>query len=230
MPKLIIPDVHERLDRLEAALRFAVDEIIFLGDFFDTFKPFDASRIVRVCRFINENIDGYVREDGSKITATFLLGNHELHYFFNNAAYTCSGYRPQTKAIVQELIEPDTIRKFRIFTTAGPYLVSHAGFHTHTLQYINPPKQQDDFIEWALQGKYAKIFGVGRSRGGEMDLGGPLWLDFNWEFEDIPGHPQIVGHTNGNDVRQKGASWCIDTGLKHVGIVSDDGTFHVEEL
>ncbi|MGF1531578.1 MAG: metallophosphoesterase [Puniceicoccaceae bacterium] len=54
---------------------------------------------------------------------------------------------------------------------------------------------------------------AGFVRGGDRPCGGPLWLDWNHEFdpEGLP-YPQIVGHTRGPNVRQKGGSYCLDAG------------------
>jgi hypothetical protein len=232
MATLIISDVHEKLDKLANALRGRIDRasrIVFLGDLFDSFKPFDPDRVRDVCRFINGNVDG-MEWEGRVVPVTMLLGNHELHYFFNHHMHVCSGFKWQTKEIVQDQITPDTIRKFKIHTQVGPYLLSHAGFHPDTIQYINPPTQQDEAIELALQGKYPKIFGVGEARGGDMKTGGPMWLDWSREFEDIDWRPQIVGHTHGEDVRRIGSSFCLDTGLNHVGWIDEAGVFEWEAI
>lgn len=230
----IVPDVHERLDRLEASLKLVddnIDGLVFLGDWFDTFKAHDDERCREVCRFINNNIDGVLTTDPPK-PADFLLGNHDCHYFFNHHAFLCSGYHPRKKEIITGYIAPETIRKFKLFVRHGNYLISHAGFNTITMQFA-----EDNFarqaIDEALQGKFDPVWGAGKARGGNQMFGGPTWLDWHYEFEPVQGAPQIVGHTNDTEVRTKWAgqevSYCIDTASRHVAIL-DTETNEVEIL
>jgi hypothetical protein len=229
MKHLLIPDVHERMDKLDAILETHLDNadrVVFMGDWFDSFQKFDAARIVKVCRFINESVDTLI--------STWLLGNHDCHYFFRHAGFVCSGYDPRKKAFIEELIQPDTIRKFKLHTRIGPWLISHAGYH-HTNVHMADDLTATASIDRAIRGEFPRIFSAGRARGGDAEFGGPTWLDFNYEFEHIDGIPQIVGHTNGAEVRFKDStgkpgetithldrSWCIDTALKHCAIIDDE--------
>lgn len=243
MATLIIPDSHERLDRLESALKGRLeqaDHVIHLGDHFDTFASWDEKRVRDVCRFILMNIDGFFYEPedpdvpGLLIPTTFLLGNHDCHLFFQHNAFKCSGYNTRTQAIVDEMIPEDVRRKFKLFTRVGPYLVSHAGFHEATLQYATEEVEREA-LNAAFSGKMDPLFGAGYARGGWQKIGGCTWLDWNQEFTGIYGTPQIVGHTQGNTVRTKTAddqtvSYCIDTALRHVCWVRDDGTVTIEAV
>ena len=69
---------------------------------------------------------------------------------------------------------------------------------------------------------------AGWVRGGDQAKGGCTWLDWDEEFEDIPGVPQIVGHTIGKEPRWKGASLCLDTQLRHYAVI-EDGKVTVKE-
>lgn len=235
MPKtLIVPDIHERMERLGEALRDRLpeaDRVVFLGDWFDAFGLVALDRVRAACLFINANIDGLelgdAREGTQKIVpATFLFGNHDCHYFFSNRGFRCSGYNWDKQAVIDEAIDPLAVRKFRIFTRVGPYLVSHAGFHEATLQYARP-EVEEQAIKDALNGGFDPLFGAGVARGGALRIGGPTWLDWNAEFEHIEGVPQIVGHTNGSAVRTKGEgsqhkSWCLDAALHYVAWVDEE--------
>jgi hypothetical protein len=228
--KLIVPDVHERLDRLAKALTperaSRVDEIIFLGDWFDTFDSFDRHRLLAVCHIIVRGVTmgGFELEDGTILPTKWLLGNHDCHYFFKHAAFQCSGYDPRKKEIIEEVIPPEVMREFMISTMVGPYLVSHAGYREETFKYH---ADEDKALEWAHQGGFDALFGPGFARGGHQMWGGPTWLDWNDEFQHIPDLPQIVGHTQGKDIRTQGdyernSSWCIDTSLRHVALVDEN--------
>jgi hypothetical protein len=48
------------------------------------------------------------------------------------------------------------------------------------------------------------LFSVGRVRGGTGEVGGPLWLDWDAEFEDNLEVPQIAGHTRCAKQTQEG--------------------------
>lgn len=243
MSTVSIPDVHERLSQLASAMllignRPEINRATFHGDWFDSFGKFDRDRLIMVCRFINGNIDGLDLGDRI-IPADWLLGNHDVHYFFDHSGYVCSGYDRRKKEIINELISADTIRKFKIHTRVDGYLLSHAGY-THSNVHLANPETDAAMINLALRGEYLAIFGPGRARGGNHDMGGPTWLDFTWEFEHIDGVPQIVGHTHGNEVRFKDPSgpsgetinersWCIDTALRHLAII-DEGNVEIVEI
>lgn len=245
MPCLVIPDVHERLDRLDAALDLAynkADHIVFLGDWFDAFGAVDLQRVRDMCNEIESHIDG-IGEGGDGegtgpdriIPTTFLLGNHDCHYFFSHDGFKCSGYNPMKQAVIDRYLPEEVKRKFKIFTRVGPYLLSHAGFHEATLQYAKP-EVEADALKLAFDGKFDPIWGAGRARGGYQKIGGPTWLDWNMEFDHIDNCPQIVGHTNQQDQQPKVKgpagqlqSHCIDTALRHVAWIEDNGALTLEK-
>ena len=249
MAVLVCPDVHERLDRLaiiEERYFPKADSIIMLGDFFDAFGPEDLDRVRQMCQWLNKHANGYRYEDGdlgSKlIPIQFLLGNHCVHYLFPHDGYKCSGYSVRKQGVIDKYLSYETKQAFRIFTKVGAYTLSHAGFHEATLGYAKREVEKDA-LETAFAGGYDAIFGAGRARGGSHPVGGPTWLDWNFEFEHIDDFPQIVGHTNGKDVRVKGPntthtqfnqdgtvevhepgtkSYCIDTALHNIAWLDND--------
>lgn len=231
MATLVCPDVHERLERLlsiEERFFSQADRVVMLGDFFDAFGPVDLAKVGRVCGWIN----GHITDP----KFTFLLGNHCAHYLFGHPNFKCSGYNNQKQDVIDANL-PDGIReKFRIFTRVGPYLVSHAGFTEATLQYARP-EVEAEALRTALAGGFDSIFGAGYARGGNQKIGGPTWLDWDAEFEHIEDCAQIVGHTNGKDVRVRGGlaarhnSYCLDTALRHIAWVDEDtGSVTIERV
>lgn len=248
---LIIPDIHEKLDKLQIILNTygpKVDAMTLTGDWFDKWGKFEAPSVIRACAIINNLVDGrYEVEEGKVIPATLLVGNHDCHYLFSNDGFVCSGFDVRRREIITELISHDPIRKFKLHHRIGAYLLSHAGYNYGNIHLANPDYDKLA-IDEALAGKFPNIFAPGKARGGDAKIGGPTWQDWNYEFEHINTVPQIVGHTNGSRVRLKHddhckakldvgstfidteaieecdcwPSYCIDTGLKHVAIIDDE--------
>ncbi len=54
-----------------------------------------------------------------------------------------------------------------------------------------------------------------------LPFGGPLWLDWNREFEDALEVSQIVGHTRCVKQTQKGRSFCIDLAQAAYAVVEN---------
>lgn len=211
MKTLIISDIHERhttLRAIEDALFPEADRIVFLGDFFDTFgKRIPAT----IAAWIKTHIDD------SRID--WLWGNHDVHYAFPFGQ--CSGYDYHTQSILNEMMPPEIWRKFKPWVTVGPFLVSHAGFVKETLHLKN---QAQDAVSLAFEGKRHEYWNAGVARGGSNAIGGPVWLDWNFEFEPMSDIPQIVGHTviTQGPPKQKGNSWCLDTCNRHVMWVDEE--------
>ena len=212
---LIVPDVHEELARLQQVkpLIKQAGRVVWLGDFWDTFKT---RHIEEICDEVKEAL-----ERGDDV----LIGNHCTHYHFKHAGYGCSGFELPTRVIVNSRIMASDVNKLKVYTEVGKFTVSHAGFHLKTLHYKQAGRCEKA-IKSSLDGEYDALFGAGRARGGSQLVGGPVWLDWNQEFKPIKGMPQIVGHTRDNSVRTKKIdselSYCLDTGLKHVMWVNEE--------
>lgn len=221
MNTLIIPDVHEdveALTKIKEEYVDHVDRVVCLGDWWDTFGEHNAKAM---CGFILRYI--------SDKRFTWLLGNHDCGYFFKHPYFQCSGYKKDTQELVDKLLPIDVRRQFKLWTEVGPFTVSHAGFHDYTLRY-KTPEEHEIALDAAFSGGFHSLFMPGSVRGG-LGIGGVTWQDWTYEFADIPKLPQIVGHTRRDgEVRRKGKSWCIDSGLRHVAVVSDGDVEIIEVL
>jgi hypothetical protein len=211
---LIIPDIHESLDKLtiiEDVFMPKADRVVCLGDWFDTFKQ-------RMPEAVCHTILRFMKDD----RVTMLCGNHDCQYVFNHPMFRCSGFNWQTAATIKQLIQKEIWQQFKLFTHVGTYLVSHAGFCIDTIAMAHPTIEKEALTK-AFAGEFHPIFAPGRARGGYEPYGGCTWLDWNKEFDGVV--PQIVGHTMGKVVRQRdeavGTSYCVDTGLNHVMWVDD---------
>lgn len=149
---------------------------------------------------------------------TLIVGNHEIPYFDSNntfAGYTYDGVTSEILHLANAggYIVPCILR--------GDVLISHAGLderHVHHYpQTYNTAKYHHDRLHEAWNSQlysYSAFDAIGYARGGDAEVGGILWCDFDDEL--ISPFPQIVGHTPGG-LRMKKNALCIDTGAKHDG-------------
>lgn len=244
---LVIPDIHQNLwfaDKcLEIGEKENVDKIIFLGDFFDCLEGIDNKKyfsVKNVCRWI----DKIYKDLYSK--AVFLVGNHDVSYIssYNPASfridkmskfYVCSGWTKSKAITFNENIDPNFLNSLELCCYANGFLISHAGFHYN---HFKPLISEEENIEryynsWEKEkmsfknDAYHWIGHVGHCRGGEYNVGSPVWLDFEKEFEGID-CPQIVGHTNnifGTVKHNNGL--CIDV-FRTLCVVIEEGGKIVE--
>jgi len=91
-------------------------------------------------------------------------------------------------------------------------------------------RQMKDLAEDPTTTDDHPLLGAGPVRGGFHDIGGPLWQDFNEEFEDSLPFPQIVGHTRQRKVARKGRSVCIDVCQTACGVLYPDGNVTICDM
>lgn len=242
MRYLVIPDVHERPDKLEhiRPLIKEADKVYFLGDWFDSFNM--KSDTKGTIHLLNEFLSD------EKVHSC--IGNHDCQYLFTNPMFRCSGFRPHTVELVRKLVPTDIKRKFKLFHRVGDLVLSHAGYHPNYLPgdakdggtYSHPSeKEADDAVDMAFSGQYHRLFNPGEASGGR-GVGGPTWLrwpadgqssEFSMTVDRFKplNFPQIVGHTpNYPDftVRKRTSeggvgSYCIDTAFRDVLWIDEDG-------
>jgi hypothetical protein len=240
MKTLIIPDIHERIVENQRILdREDFDKVIFLGDYFDCFNPESG------ISDLSEWLIGLYEDLGDK--AVFLMGNHDLPYYEEiyygckfarkreNKKYHCTGYSRNKAKKLMKFFGPNKHPFFhglKIFEMCGKYCCSHAGFHYSFFSPYKSIEENLDYIEdeWrhfsVCHPDISRFYKIGKARG-ENGIGGPLWLDFGQEFEPIEGFPQIVGHTNRENVRIKGDNICIDTFSQYY-IVHENETIQIK--
>jgi hypothetical protein len=237
-PVLIIPDVHDRTERVEEILeRERYEQAVFLGDWFDSGPGDGPERARRTAE--------YVRKVAGDRRHVLLLGNHEQHYLWPRLEeIRGSGYTPEKQKAIAEALGPaaEARRMFRLYAVAGGWLVSHAGLDAR----LAPPEWRGDVARldaWLEQhaqrtlrmldeGFVGALAGPGSDRGGTQEVGGILWCDFE-SLTPLSGVRQIVGHSPGLEVRRKGAAdcecVCLDTGLRHYGVI-EGGRLRVVEI
>jgi predicted phosphodiesterase len=227
MTTLVIPDVHENVPQLIKILKAypQADEIVFLGDFFDTYNP-SHKHLELTC----ELLESFNERDDVHL----LLGNHDAQYRFPYKVFRCSGFDEQKLQILKDV----NMNKLKLMHITQGWVLTHAGIHPSMLHPVLGLDENYMKLEClsavllACAGVDHPFMKAGVSRGGDAVYGGLTWLDWN-EFEPIPGVNQIVGHSHSKKVRENSIAtsqnFCIDTGLQHVALIVD-GVVHIEEV
>jgi hypothetical protein len=253
---VIIPDLHNRVDWVEACLKeIPHDRVVFLGDYFDSFG--DGPSIAKhTAEWLRASL-----EDPKRI---HLFGNHDMPYFFPQNRYLyCPGFDlEKQRAILSVLPLFETREKLKLCHFENNYLFSHAGAHpelfTHPTEGMSVDWVQEQ-AQAALQreivsGFPSPVVQYSSARMGLQNhhyfIGGLTWCDWNQEFRPAENINQIVGHTvvtvtkfnkygetyvesakePGNKcIRQKNShNWNLDCARKIIGILEDETFSFVE--
>jgi hypothetical protein len=218
MTTLIIPDIHNHTDEVDAVLAAnAADQIILLGDYFDSF--FDTPEMAeKTARWLKHSL-----EQPNRI---HLWGNHDLPYAFpSNKEAFCPGFSEEKCDVVQNILTEAHWAMLKPVHFITPRLcVSHAGF-------IEPLfKPEAGAIQRAM------TQAMSETRKNESSLMthevGPLWV--RWDMLPVMnGISQIVGHTPGPlrmETNEMGDfNVCLDTHGQYIGLILDD-EFVVREV
>lgn len=195
MKTLIIPDIHNCIDKVDKIIAHEVaDRIVFLGDYFDDFGD-DYQTALQTAHWLAASL-----EQPNRI---HLMGNHDIGYAIPHRSYKCSGYETGKDYAINAVLKETDWRKLKTHTWVDDYLCSHAGVHSFYYQKYgeNKPFNQwlDEICHEAMENAYANkpalpILRAGTSRGGSEVHGGIMWCD-RTEFVGIDGVNQIFGHT-----------------------------------
>ena len=227
MKTLVISDVHNKIEIVQKILdkESSVDEVIFLGDWFDDFED-TISDVSCVANFLNS----IYQEKSFK----FVWGNHDLYYPpFRNFHLCSAGFSADKQICIEANIDPKVWESFNFCYTSQNFLFSHAGITSKNNYLFEKNKfnkeKFDDLILQAERHLYTKqshfLFRAGYSRGGMLHVGGITWCDFYKDFEPYENLNQIFGHTIVNEPSfvydSNSINLCLDTNLKHYAIVND---------
>ena len=226
MRTLIIPDLHHHTDRADHWLATQRhDRVVFLGDYFDDFGD-DVSDARRTAFWLRDRME--------KTDDIFLLGNHDVPYMFpHDPQFHCPGFTAAKARGIGEILRPAHWQRLRLAHAEQGWLLSHAGFHP---VWIKAPTAErilqrcDQAMQHAKRRVVDPIFGAGADRGGPQGIGGPLWMDWD-NLVPIAGLNQIVGHTPGEDVREKittaSRNYCLDVGNGAVAAILANGKLEI---
>jgi len=250
MKTLVIPDVHQRINNVKWILENEkdYDEVVYLGDHFDSFlEPPHVAGFEETCEFLRH----LVLDHPNKDKFVFLIGNHDLSYINENkdfssnrisktVKYYCSGFTASKAKKFRHQFYDRGLRDefftehFKIVHRTQGFTLSHAGLSDKHIPYGLTP---EDLIEkiipvvWKNFRDFTRphnylISGAGYCRGGDCNIGGVLWLDWNNEFyASVDIGKQIVGHTHVKEpqclaMNTPYESWNLDT-EKDYGIIID---------
>lgn len=214
MKYLLILDIHNKINRAQKLIDgyAKCDRRVFLGDIYDDFGD-DAKIAAETARWHKEQLRDPKND--------FIWGNHDLPYaFWRNRGLQCSGNTKDKAEVINEILTPGDWALTKFFVWAGGWLISHAGLR-HDYAECDLKTEADRALTCAATIQPHWMIQAGHARGGSWKLGGLTWLDWNEEFQPIPGIKQIVGHTPGSQPREKAGNWCIDTHLRHAAILED---------
>jgi len=252
MKTLVIPDVHQDIEGVLKIFKAedidSFDEIIFLGDWFDSFhEPPRVASFKDTCLFLRDLV---WRNKNSKII--FLVGNHDLAYIYNNKksgytsvapsiTYWCSGVTKSKISTFRQVfydkgLKDDWfVKNFKIAHCSQGWIFSHAGMvnsqipYGHTVNQVVDEVIPDVWLNFrnVAYCQNALISAIGIARGGQDNTGGLLWLDYYNEFFASPDiGRQVFGHSyvpepTATALNTEYESWNLDTNLKDYAIIRD---------
>lgn len=225
MKRLIIPDIHHRVERAELILAAEpADEVYFLGDYQDDFG--DSPSLARAtAEFTKRQIEAGHR---------MLWGNHDLPYAYPGKRHGCPGFTPAKSAAIGKILTRDHWKRLRLWyvipDSPRPWILSHAGIDRYWLEGAPDPlarlqQLEAEALDSLHKGRsHPVIFSCAASRNGPDPYPGVLWMDWG-DFRPVPGLNQIVGHTplrNPDEFSQPDSiNWCVDTHLNHYAVLED---------
>lgn len=224
MRTLIIPDIHTDYVAAEKIIERNkdCDKIIFLGDYFDQFYD-NAS--------INLGVANWLKYSIGNPNRIHLFGNHDTPYAFGFKLFLCSGNTEEKFRAINSVMTKTDWKQLRFYYVDQGWIFTHAGIHKNYLKcnkiVLNTLLNIDRFMARESRQFYSYLakgfrhwFGnCGRARYGRDGIGGITWLDWNMEFQPVKGIRQCVGHTPMDEPQWVGENVCLDTKLRHYGIL-----------
>ena len=206
---IIIGDIHGRSSWKIIAQRHPDDEIIFVGDYFDSKEKYDAHAQIMNFR----EILAFKKANPDRVT--LLFGNHDFHYL-PSAGEKYSGYQHFFAADIYDALKPALDEKLlKICIQKGKHLISHAGLtQTWCRQNNIPPGNPAEAVNQLFYVKPEAF----RFSAGELDEPtgdepeqGPLWVrPYSLSKDYLPGFTHVVGHTQQADINILPHTICVD--------------------
>jgi len=237
---IIIPDVHLDINWVKAILskeQGNYDHIIWLSDFFDSFKSYpEVETSKNTAKFVVDIIDGKFGP------SSLLLANHDCCYYeahkyssiFQSPKHLynmCSGFTKSKSVEISKVLKLSHWQQFHLFYTCNGFFISHAGLAQKFWNYYISKEENydrlhnhcEEVLKLINAGSH-EILEPGFARGGRQTVGGLTWLDESEfvDFEEVG--PQITGHNcHYNHIRKIGKSYILDGDQTTYAILHDDG-------
>lgn len=199
MPVIIIGDTHGRPHWKTIIANHPEDEIIFLGDYFDSKENYSvAQQIDNFKEILNFTIANPER-------VTLLLGNHDFHYL-PAAGETYSGYQYFSATDIYNTIKPAIEQNLlSICVQKGKYIISHAGLtrtwcRKNHIPLKNPVAATNTLFYIRSEAFRFSTGEMAEPTGDEPEQG-PLWVrPYSLSKDYLRGFVQVVGHTQEPDI------------------------------
>jgi hypothetical protein len=202
---IIIGDLHGHIDLYrEIKRQFPLETLVTVGDYVDSQKT-TRNQQLRLVKELLQDV-----ESGKTIA---LLGNHELSYLYPSSL-RASGYeqdfadqlKPYFSEMQSKFVKYYILEQHKI-------LITHAGLSLDLLfGGLTDLDLLQQFLSDASTDLDSCLYWIGRARGGEHEVGGIFWCDYNYEFNAIPGIKQVFGHTPSKRgiLKLDEENYCID--------------------
>lgn len=207
------------------------DKVVFLGDYFDSFKPISA--IEQIYNF-KEIID-YKLNSG--VETTLLWANHDVHYIRGwDEVY--SGYQQLHYVDISEALDvaKDMLKVCHIDDFI---MFSHAGVTKQWLKNNNIKESTnlDKVINKLFKKNFTPFKFNGYNPYGDNITQGPMWVrPYSLQKNSID-MVQVFGHTRQEKIRSlainklKNRLWCTDTlDTSKEYLLIDNGVFNIKQL
>ena len=205
MKILNVGDLHGRkvLDQVKLKIN-DYDLSIFLGDYVDPYPMENNNYSGKDLLKYLEDIIQIKKDNMDKVI--LLLGNHDVHYFYNNDY--CSRYNHSLRLELNK-IYLNNLQLFQVAHQIDNNIWTHAGVTKKWLKKYN-----HIFKEYKLEKDYSNLSNILNEllysehrdilwecspyRGTSWDdVGGPMWADIQEScLSVLPGINQYVGHTS----------------------------------
>lgn len=206
---IIIGDIHGRNCWKSIVVRHPNDEIVFVGDYFDSKEE------ISVAAQIDNFLEICALKKSAPLRVSLLLGNHDFHYL-PQAEEKYSGYQyPFVRQIREALLPAVEEEIVEICVKKGKYLISHAGLtrtwcRNHKIPLRNPVEAVNRLFRENPEAFRFSPGELDEPTGNEPEQG-PLWVrPYSLSIDHLPGFTHVVGHTQQADINILPHTICVD--------------------
>jgi predicted phosphodiesterase len=216
---LFIGDIHGRTIWKDIINTEFPDEVIFVGDYFDSYEYEHVHEINNFLDIVALKKNPVLRFNGEvKIPKiTMLIGNHDFQYLPGMKSYgECTGYQYNGAFLIEETLNTNREHLQVAYLVEDSVMCSHAGITKAFLkrleleQEVNIAEALNDYLRYR-----PTAFGFyphDHSGTGNHIAQGPLWIrPAALLGVEPPPYSQVVGHTKQSNVKEEQNIFFIDT-------------------